>query len=175
MALKRITPGISDTTLVTTINRDYKDIDLSFSHKPGTMFEDGVKRGDVYKRVDIRSIEQSIRNILLTNWYEKPFQPLFGADLRRLLFELDTTVSEPSVRRVVTSAIRKWEPRVELLDIEISLPNSERVVPKGVHDVFFYSGSSPENSAHTLIITVFARILNTGVDIATQVNMNRIR
>ena len=175
MALKRITPGISDTTLVTTINRDYKDVDLSFTRKPGTAFDDGVIRGDVYKKVDIRSVEQSMKNILLTNFYEKPFQPLFGANLRRLLFELDTTISEPEINRMVTSAIKKWEPRVEVLDVEMFLPSSERIVPKGIRDVFFYSDINQQSAHHTLVITVYARILNTGVDIATSVNMNRIR
>ena len=175
MALKRITPGLSDTTLFTTVNRDYKDVDLSFASKPGTTFDDGIKRGDVYKKVDIRSVEQSIRNILLTNFYEKPFQPLFGANLRRLLFELDTTISEPEINRMVTSAITRWEPRVKVLDVEIFLPQSERKVPKGIHDVFFYATTSNEAARHSLIVTVYARILNTGQQIATSVNMNRIR
>ena len=173
MALKRITPGISDTTLVTTINRDYKDIDLSFARKPGSLFEDGLIRGDVYRKLDIRSVEQSIRNILLTNFYEKPFQPLFGANLRRLLFELDTMVSEPEIRDLVTSSVNKWEPRVEVMDVEIVDPSAEKKVPRGISDVFFYA--TGQNARHHLIITVYARILNTGVDIATQVNMNRIR
>ena len=175
MALKRITPGISDKTLVTTINRDYKDVDLTFSRKPGTAFDDGVIRGDVYKKVDVRSVEQSIKNILLTNFYEKPFQPLFGSDLRRMLFELDTMVTEPELRSQVATSISRWEPRVEVLDIEVVDPKSERIIPKGTADVFLYAGTTTENASHTLIITVYARILNTGVDIASSVNMNRIR
>ena len=175
MALRRITPGLSDTTLVTTINREYKDVDLSFAHKPGTTFDDGIKRGDVYKKVDIRSVEQSMRNILLTNFYEKPFQPLFGSDLRRMLFELDTMVTEPEVRSQVLNAINRWEPRVEVKRVEIYDPKSERIIPKGTADVFLYAGTSTEAAAHTLVVTVYAKILNTGVQIVTSVNMNRIR
>ena len=76
MALKRIEPGKSDGTLITTVAREYKDLDLSFAPKRGTMFEDGIRRGDVYKKEDIKAIDQSIQNILLTNRYEKPFNPL---------------------------------------------------------------------------------------------------
>ena len=175
MALKRITPGLTDNTLITTINREYKDVDLTFSRKPGTSFDDGSIRGDVYRKIDIRSVEQSMKNILLTNWYEKPFQPFFGADLRRLLFELDTTISEPDIVDLVTFSIERWEPRVSVTEVEVFDPKQERVIPKGTSDVFFYAGLSTENAAHTLVITVYAKILNTGVDIATQVNMNRIR
>ena len=174
MALKRITPGLSDTTLVTKINRDYKDVDLSFARKPGTKFEDGITRGDVYKKVDVRSVEQSMKNILLTNWYEKPFQPFYGANLRQLLFELDTMVSEPEVNDLVRSAIERWEPRVEIQDIEIIDPGAAQVVPKGINNIFYYS-STTDSKNHTLMITVYARILNTGQEISTSVNMNRIR
>ena len=174
MALKRITPGLSDTTIVTTINRDYRDVDLSFSRKPGTKFEDGITRGDVYKKVDVRSVEQSMKNILLTNWYEKPFQPFFGANLRRLLFELDTMVSEPEIDDLVRAAITKWEPRVAVTDIEIFDPSAGQIVPKGISNVFFYSVNT-DNAQHTLVITVYARILNTGKDVSISLNMNRIR
>ena len=174
MALKRITPGLKDTTLVTKIDREYKDLDLSFASKPGTKFEDGTTRGDVYRKVDVRSVEQSMKNILLTNWYEKPFQPFFGANLRQLLFELDTMVSEPEVNELIRSAIERWEPRVEVQDIELNDPGAAQVVPKGINNVFYYSSSSDSRN-HTLIITVHARILNTGQEISTSVSMNRIR
>lgn len=175
MALKRIQPGLTDATLVTTVNKNYKDIDLFFTSKSGTMFEDGIRRGDIYKKVDIKAIDQSIKNILLTNWYEKPFQPFFGADLRRLLFELDTMISEPDVRDLVTEAIEKWEPRVEVLDVDLYFPGEAQPVPKGVANIFFYASAGGETTNHTLQVTVYCKLINTGQEIATQVNMNRIR
>ena len=175
MSLKRVTPGLTDTTLVTKINRNYRDVDLAFARKPGTTFDDGITRGDIYKKVDVRSVEQSIKNILLTNHYEKPFQPLFGTNLRRLLFELDTWISEPEIKDKIVVAITKWEPRVKVLDIELYDPKQERVIPKGTANVFLYAGTNNENVRHTLAVTVYAQILNTGQNISTAVNMNRIR
>ena len=90
MAVKRIEPGVTDKTLVTTIHKNSVDLDLKFFARRGTMFEDGIRRGDVYKREDLKAIDQSIATILTTNWYEKPFQPKFGANLRQMLFELNT-------------------------------------------------------------------------------------
>ena len=174
MAIKRIEPtNLNSATLSTTVNKNYKDVDLSFTNKSGTLFEDGIRRGDVYKKVDIRAVEQSMKNILLTNYYEKPFQPLFGADLRRLLFELDTMVSEPQVRDLITRAIRKWEPRVEITKIDLFLPGDE-MVPKGTSDIFLYSTSSGAEP-HTLLVVIYASIRNTGQEITTRVNMNRLR
>ena len=176
MPLKRIQPGLSDTTLVTTVSKNYRDVDLSFASKRGTVFEDGVRRGDVFKKVDIRSIEQSVENILLTNKGEKPFQPRFGSDLRRLLFELNTMVTEPDVRRTVERALEFYEPRIEVLDVEIAdLGADNRKVPKGSANVFLYSTSKQGEMRYSLVITVIARIKNTGQEIATQVNMNRLR
>ena len=174
MTIKRIEPtNLNNATLTTTVNRNYKDVDLSFASKSGTVFGDGVRRGDVYKKVDIRAVEQSIKNILLTNYYEKPFQPFFGADLRRLLFELDTMVSEPQVRDLITRAITKWEPRVKINKIELQLPG-DIPVPKGVSDIFFYATKSGVDP-HTMTVLITASIRNTGQEITTRVNMNRLR
>jgi len=174
MAIKRVEPtNLNSATLSTTVNKNYKDVDLSFVHKNGTVFEDGVRRGDVYKKLDLRSVEQSMKNILLTNLYEKPFQPLFGADLRRLLFELDTMVSEPQVRDLIVRAISKWEPRVSIRKIDLFLPG-DALVPKGTSDIFFYAAKSG-TEAHTLMVVIYADIKNTGQEIVTRVNMNRIR
>ena len=174
MAIKRVEPtNLNSATLSTTVNRNYRDIDLSFKNKNGTVFEDGVRRGDVYKKIDLRSVEQSMKNILLTNFYEKPFQPLFGADLRRLLFELDTMISEPQVRDLITRAILKWEPRVSIKKIDLFLPGDE-IVPKGISDIFYYAATSG-TEAHTLMVVIYAEIKNTGQEIVTRVNMNRLR
>ena len=49
MALRRITPGLTDKTLVTKKQKFYKDVDLAFLPKIGAVDSDGVRRGDVYK------------------------------------------------------------------------------------------------------------------------------
>ena len=174
MAIKRVEPtNLNRSTLSTTVNKNYKDIDLSFQNKGGTLFEDGVRRGDVYKKVDIRAVEQSMKNILLTNYYEKPFQPLFGTDLRRLLFELETMVSEPQVEDLVRRGVSEWEPRVSISRVETYLPG-ENMVPKGTSDIFYYAETSGIE-AQTLLIVIYANIKNTGTEIVTRVNMNRLR
>ena len=177
MAQKRITPGLTDETLVTTLVSRYKDIDLAFAAKPGTVFDsDGQRRGDIYKKVDTRAVIQSCQNILLTNRGEKPFDPDFGSDLRKLLFELNTTVSESQVRRMVTSSIKEYEPRVKVLDVQLYDTGAAKAVPRGAESIFYYRTTSGlNNDEHTLIITVSVQILNTGQNVEVAVNMNRLR
>lgn len=174
MALKRIEPGKTDGTLITTVARDYKDLDLAFAPRRGTMFEDGIRRGDIYKREDVKAIDQSVKNILLTNKYEKPFDPQFGADLRRLLFGLSTEVSFGEVNDIIRQALARDEPRIEVLEIEVFDMGAAKQVPRGIQNIFFYS-SGGEADRYSLVITVYSRIKTTGVEIATQVNMNRLR
>lgn len=174
MPIKRITPGISDTSLVTSTPREYKDVDLNFAAKRGTLFDDGSRKGDVYKKTDTSSVIQSVENILLTNHYDKPFQPLFGADLIRLLFELNTTVSEPKIESIVRKEIQKHEPRVRVVSVQVYDTGAEEMVPKGIENVFFFSGS-PGSKEHSLIIYVTVQIKNTNEQVRIPVNMNRIR
>ena len=174
MALRRIVPENISTTLSTRIRKEYMDIDNTLSIKPGTLFEDGVKRGDIYKKKDIRAVEQSIHNILLTNHFEKPFNPFFGANLRRLLFELDTTISESEVVDMIARAIKRDEPRVSLSKVILYDASAERSIPRGIENIFFYSARSGV-AEHTLQITVFGTIKNTGQEITTEVSMSRLR
>ena len=174
MALVRKVPDTIDTTLSTRVRREYSDLDANFVAKPGTVFEDGVRRGDIYKKADIRSIEQSIQNIVLTNHYEKPFQPFFGSNLRRLLFELNTTIGEYDVTQTIVRSIEKDEPRVIVERVDLYDLGAAQPVPRGIRNVFFYSKKS-NSDAHSLSVIIYCKIRNTGQDITTTVNMNRLR
>lgn len=174
MTLKRIQPGLDDGTLLTAVSKNYQDLDLPFYAKSGTVQEDGIRRGDVFKRADLKAIDQSIQTILLTNYYEKPFQPYFGSNLRYLLFELNTLVSESEAEAIVTDALKRWEPRVKVKDVRFYDVGADREVPKGIDNIFFYSVDKSE-ARHTMILYVTCDIKNIGQEITTRVNMNRLR
>ena len=59
--------------------RDFRDLDLSFNIHP--------VRKDVNVHKSERAVINSIKNLVLTNHYERPFQPELGSNIRRLLFE----------------------------------------------------------------------------------------
>ena len=66
----------SGSTVNSTRDREYRDIDLTLTKKP---------TGDVYKKESLDSVKQAVKNLLLTNEYEKPFRPFFGGNLNNLL------------------------------------------------------------------------------------------
>lgn len=84
--------------------RTYKDLDLNFTKHPVT--------NDVVRRTGNAAIIGALKNLIQTNFYEKPFQPFFGSNLRRLLFEDVSVVTADSIRIELTNCIQSYEPRV---------------------------------------------------------------
>lgn len=104
--------NLQKTSLVSTRSVDYLDIDLTFNKRP---------IGDVYKKRDAAAVKQAVKNLLLTDFYEKPFQPFFGANLRGLLFELADEETQEEVRENIINAIQFYEPRVTIEDISVNV------------------------------------------------------
>ena len=93
-------------------SRIYSDIDFRFKPHPIT--------GDVTIKYDSDAIRRSVRNIVLTNFYERPFKPSLGSSLRNQLFEMTT---DRKVRRLadrIQKIIEDFEPRVVLYVVENS-------------------------------------------------------
>jgi hypothetical protein len=96
----------------------YTDINLSLLKSPSTL--------DIVKRYDVEAVKSSVRNILMTNSGEKLFKPDFGANLYNLLFELITPATKMLARRQIVEEIQKWEPRVDVTNVDISMTNDAR-------------------------------------------------
>lgn len=106
-------------TLLSTRTRQYKDIDLKFENKPS---------GEIYKKTDAASVKQAVKNLLLTNRTEKPFQPYYGGNLSDFLFELSEDFDQEEIRDYIFSAVSNYEPRAVVLDVQsIILPDNNDV------------------------------------------------
>ena len=92
-------------------NRIYKDLNISFTKNPSTK--------DVAILFDIQAIKRSVKNIILTNKYERPFNPDFGCNLRGFLFENITEPLLVIIKDRVAMAIEKYEPRVSVEDVVV--------------------------------------------------------
>jgi phage baseplate assembly protein W len=93
-------------------NRIYSDLNLSFTKNPATK--------DVSRYFDIQAIKRAVKNIILTNKFEKPFNPDFGCNLRGFLFE---NISDPMmiiIKDRIAKAITDYEPRVSVQNITLS-------------------------------------------------------
>ena len=167
MALKRTTPDMTNSkTLVTGKNKDFVDLDLAFMPKPGSLV-DGVRKGDIYKKKDAAAVTQSIQNILMTNFYEKPFDIKFGGNLRAMLFENKENYSESYVRTKVIEALKRHEPRATVLNV---LFYDEDGI-----EVFRGAQTLAKFIRNSVKITVEYRLETTGEVYTAAVNMNRLR
>lgn len=92
--------------------RTYVDFDLSFTRHPIT--------NDVVKKNDADAIKQAIKIIILTSFYEKPYDPNFGTEIYDLLFENSYDIIEQRVYDMVDKAIKKYDPRVSIDDVSVN-------------------------------------------------------
>ena len=86
--------------------RQYSDLDLFFSKKATSK--------DISKVTDVKAVKRSVRNLILTNPYEKPFHPEIGSGVRDVLFEPMTPISAYVLSIKIEETIENFEPRAEL-------------------------------------------------------------
>ena len=100
-------------------SRVYKDINLNFSTNPVTQ--------DVTNVTDVNAVKRSIRNLLLTNHYDRPFHPEIGSNVQAILFENFGPIAANQLTRAIEEMLANWEPRARVESVEcIPVPNSNR-------------------------------------------------
>ena len=100
--------NLNAISIVTTRDKQYLDIDLSFESKPN---------GEVFKKRDAAAVKQAVKNLIQTNFYEKPFLPFFGGNIRDLLFELAYDDVDEEIRDNIITAVETFEPRARIIDV----------------------------------------------------------
>ena len=100
--------NLGTSSIIGSRTKIYKDIDLTFAAKAS---------GDIFKKTDAAAVKQAVKNLMLTNHFEKPFQPRFGANLRDLLFDLADDDAEEDIEERCINAINVFEPRAQALNI----------------------------------------------------------
>ena len=112
-----------DFTKTNTINsatkESYTDVDIMFTAHPVSK--------DVTTKKDADAVKRSVRNILLTNNYERPFKPNFGANLRGQLFELQGIGAKRKIIGDIKEALYALEPRVRNVQVAIGENNRNNV------------------------------------------------
>lgn len=136
--------NIGIRTILSATNRTYSDIDLTFAKKA---------TGDVFKKEHAAAVKQAVKNLLLTNFSEKPFQPRFGGNLNSLLFALNTDIDDAELKEQIATAIETFEPRAEVLNITSNL----------------------REDSHEIKVTVTFKVVNTSQVVTTDINLTRLR
>lgn len=127
------------------VTRKYTDLNFNFTKNPRT--------NDVTKKVDEEAVKQSIRNLVLTKNYEKPFHPEIGSPIYGLLFEPYTPVLKNIIEISVKRLIEVYEPRAELIGVDVN--------------------EKPD--LNTINIQIVFKIINTVKPITLDVLVERIR
>lgn len=91
--------------------RTFTDLDLNFFRHPAT--------DDVSVKVDENAIAQSIKSLILTKNFERPFRSFLGSQVNYLLFENISPLTTALMQRTISDTINNFEPRVDLLDVKI--------------------------------------------------------
>lgn len=101
--------------MATTIKRNvrtYTDFNLAFDINPFTR--------DINIKKDEEAVKASIKNLLLTRNYERPFHPEIGSPIYALLFENFTPILKNTLEKVIEDLLIKFEPRATINSINVT-------------------------------------------------------
>lgn len=123
----------------------YKDLDLNFGIHPNNK-KLNILNGDL-------AILRSLKNLIMTDFYERPFHPEIGSNLRAMLFENIMPQTAKNIRNAITETINNFEPRIQLNEVLVDV--------------------SPENNGYNVILEYF--IVNSSTPKRITFFLERVR
>ena len=103
----------------------FADIDLNFTRNPIT--------GDIYRKVDNDAIKISIKNLIKTMYYERPFNSKLGSSVNNLLFEQASPIVGMMLKKAIEQVITNYEPRVDLEQVVVTVSADENSLDVEIH------------------------------------------
>lgn len=126
-------------------NRVYSDLDL--------LMPIHNERDDIVPLKDIEAVKQSVKNLVLTNFFERPFHPEIGGNVTAKLFEPADSFTGIAIREEIKQVITDFEPRVNGLKIEVF----------------------DDSDANTYIVNIGFNVINLQVETEVSFNLQRLR
>jgi len=130
---------------LSTNSRRWSDLDLDFKSHPVTK--------DIVTKTDVESVKRSIRNLILTNKYERPFQPEIDGGVTGYLFELSSSMTKYDIEETIKNTISNFEPRASVIGINVLLDLDRN----GVN------------------VSIFFRVVNTPDPVTIEIFLERLR
>jgi phage baseplate assembly protein W len=124
-----------------TLQKIYSDIDFTFTKKPVV--------GDVSLSYDTQAVIRSIRNLLQTTHYDRPFNPDLGNQLEAVLFENVSPSMASYVETQVYNIINNYEPRARLQSVKVSADETKNAYYVTV--TFFIENATMATTATILL------------------------
>tara|TARA_Y100000385_G_scaffold247305_1_gene267289 strand:+ start:261 stop:710 length:450 start_codon:yes stop_codon:yes gene_type:complete len=113
---KQISGDLEQARIVSK-RKPHRDLDLSLKIHP--------IRKDIIPLKDDAAIKNAVKNLLISNFYERPFQDDLGANLRGFLFEPAGLLTTLNIKDNIKSVIKKYEPRVAITSIKVDNMESD--------------------------------------------------
>ena len=123
----------------------YKDVDTLFDIHPVTRKLNVLTNN--------AAVARSVKNLVLTNKGERPYQPFLGCDVRNQLFELNDGMVESEVEDTISEVINQYEPRAELISVDADIKPDQ----------------------HSVEVTITFRVINQQDPISINLMLERVR
>ena len=125
--------------------RIFSDLNLDFVQNPASK--------DIQKIEDVDAVKRSVRNLINTNYYERPFRPSLGSNLRAMLFELYSPQMSHAISKEIDLLIKNYEPRARLVNVK--------------------TNSDPERNGYEVSISFY--VVNFPEQVQVQAFLERLR
>lgn len=102
-------------SILTSIDKTriiYSDIDKDMTINPVTK--------DITKKANENAVKESMKNLLLIDRGELPFQPQIGSNIRKLLFENLTPTTLVMMKDLIVETLENYEPRANIIDVNVN-------------------------------------------------------
>jgi hypothetical protein len=119
---------------------DFSDLDLDFIAHPTTK--------DVVRKTGVDAIKRSVRNLVLTNFYDRPFRTYIGSNAVKLLFEPANSLVANQLKDAILQVITNFEPRVTVTDVDVNFDYDHN----GYNATIRYT---IKNTAQPVVSTIF--------------------
>ena len=126
-------------------SRIFSDLNLDFLQNTATK--------DIQKIEDVDAVKRSVRNLINTNYYERPFRPSLGSNLRAMLFELYSPQMSHAISKEIDLLIKNYEPRARLVNVK--------------------TNSDPERNGYEVSISFY--VVNFPEQVQVQAFLERLR
>ena len=130
---------------LSTHNRGWSDLDLDFTKHPVTK--------DIVRKTAVEAVKRSVRNLILTNRYERPFHPEIDGGVTRHLFGLSTAHTKHDISLAIENCLRNFESRVLV-------------------DNVIVTGDLDKNGFN---VSIFFRVINSPEPIEIELFLERVR
>ena len=122
--------------------KDYSDLDLDFIANPIT--------GDVSKKTGPDAVARSIRNLVMTNYYDRPFRSQIGSNAVKMLFENIGPLTSINLEQAISDVVTNFEPRAKLIGVKVKADPDENGYSA---KIAFYVQNKPEPFQTTLFLS----------------------